>query len=128
MEKKNSILIVEDDQLFVTVLEEFLQDDYILHFAKNGHAAINKAMNERPCLVLMDINMPGMSGHEVVSALQYMPETKKTPIIFLTHSNSPKDEAQGFRLGAVDYINKNLRIDEIKARIDHQIELINKKS
>jgi putative two-component system response regulator len=124
LDKKKSVMIVDDDPLFVTVLEEFLQDDYELYTAKSGHTAINKAMNDRPDLILMDVNMPGLSGHEVVSALKYMPETKKIPIIFITHSNDPNDEEQGLRLGAVDYINKNLRIDEVKARIDKQVQAI----
>ncbi|MCL2388392.1 MAG: response regulator [Defluviitaleaceae bacterium] len=123
--RKNTILILDDDPLFVTVLVELLKDDYTLFTARNGHNAINLAMNERPDLILMDVSMPEMTGYEVISALQYMNETKKIPTIFITHADTPQDEQQGLRLGAVDYIQKSLRAEDIKKRIDIQIEIIN---
>ena len=122
-EHKNTILIVDDDSLCVRFLVNVLCNDYVMFVAKSGREGINMAMNQQPDLIILDIEMPGLSGHEVIAALRHMRETENIPVIFYTSLVAPSDAALGLRLGAVDYINKEFKPDEIKARIQSQIQL-----
>ena len=116
-----AILIVDDDIGFIRFLVEHLKDEYTIFAAKNGHIAINMAMNNRPDLILMDVNMPDMTGHEVLMALQFMPETKDIPIIFISGNDHPEIKETGLKIGAVDHIHKNMGIDAIKNSIKKQL-------
>ena len=122
---KSIILIADNDPADVNFFMQLLQDEYTLLTAKNGHDTITAAMNNRPDLILLNMDMPDMAGCEVVSALKYMAETKRIPVIFTTCRNNVKAEQQGFQLGVVDCIKKFPDSDVIKARVRKQIDKIN---
>lgn len=124
---KNTILVVDDDSVYMNFLVQLLKDEYTIFVAKSGNAAITMAMNEVPDLILLDVTMPDITGHEVILSLKFMNETKKIPTIFITSLDSPEDKIKGFQLGAVDYIQKNSSPDAIKDTIQKQIEIINAK-
>lgn len=116
-----TILIVDDDPVYVDFLVALLEDEYILFTAKNGYTAISVAMSEMPDLILMDVMMPGMTGYETVLALRYLNETKKTPVIFIAGEETPEEKKRVFQFGAVDYLFKNACPDDIKMRVSSQI-------
>ncbi|MCL2217194.1 MAG: response regulator [Defluviitaleaceae bacterium] len=103
---KSIILIADNDPASVNFFVQLLQVEYTLFIAKNGHDTISAAMNHRPDLILLDMDMPDMAGCEVISALKYMDETKGIPVIFVTGKNNAKAEQQGFQLGIVGCIKK----------------------
>ncbi|HEY5799373.1 MAG TPA: two-component system response regulator, partial [Burkholderiaceae bacterium] len=76
-----------------------------------------------PDLILLDIMMPIMSGHEVAAQLKADPATRDIPIIFLTAMASSEDETRGLALGAVDYITKPISPPVVLARVETQLKI-----
>jgi len=124
---KNSVLIIEDDAMSITALVHILGEVYTISAEKDGLRCLGLAKKLQPDLILLDIMMPEISGFDVIKALKDDAETKNIPVIFVTGKNDPEDEVQGFSLGAVDYINKPFSKDVVKARIEHQMQIINLK-
>jgi putative two-component system response regulator len=119
-----TILVVDDTPSNITVLMEILRGDYRVLAATNGEQALKIARGDPPPdLVLLDVMMPQMSGHEVCQRLKAESSTRKLPVIFVTAMNQVEDEAQGFALGAVDYITKPVSPPIVKARVKTQLAL-----
>jgi putative two-component system response regulator len=118
------LLLVDDEPVNLRLLQQILQDDYRLLIAKDGPRALELAASARPDLVLLDVMMPGMSGHEVCERLKASPDTQAMPVIFVTALSEDTDEARGFALGAVDYITKPFSNAVVRARIKTQLSLV----
>jgi len=85
MVKDIEILVVEDEKLNAELLTQLLEAlKYKVHWVDNGKAALNKAKNEKPDLILLDIILPGISGYEVCKKINNHPITKDIPIIFIS--------------------------------------------
>ncbi|CCG07361.1 HD-GYP domain-containing protein [Pararhodospirillum photometricum] len=118
------LLIVDDEAMNIKVLVEMLRDDYALTVAKNGVQALERmAMDPAPDLVLLDVMMPGMDGHEVCRRMKQDPRLADVPVIFVTALGDPNDELHGFDLGAVDYLTKPLTPLLAKARVRTHVQL-----
>ena len=117
------ILIVDDVDKNIDLLVEILKDDYKLAVAVNGKEAIEYAEKFLPDLILLDIMMPQINGYQVCNTLKKKETTKDIPIIFLTARSDIANMAQGFELGAVDYITKPVDIIELRARIKTHLTL-----
>lgn len=118
------LLLVDDEPTNLQVLRQILQDDYRLLFAKDGDKALELASQERPALILLDVMMPGMTGHEVCARLKAQPATAGIPVIFVTALADVEDEAQGFAVGAVDYITKPVSPPIVRARVRTHLSLV----
>jgi two-component system sensor histidine kinase/response regulator len=131
MEINNSeytVLIVDDVDANVLLLKLLISKaGYKTLSAYNGRDALEIIMKDNPDLVLLDIMMPIMDGHEVAKKLKETPGKEELPIIFLSALNSTEDIVQGFKLGAADYVSKPFNKDELLIRINHQISLIHAK-
>lgn len=121
---RQCLLLVDDEPTNLQVLRHILQDDYRLLFAKDGPKALELAGRERPALVLLDVMMPGMTGHEVCQQLKNDPATREIPVIFVTALADTEDEAKGFEVGAVDYITKPVSPAIVKARVRTHLSLV----
>jgi two-component system, sensor histidine kinase and response regulator len=120
-----TVLIVDDVDANVLLLKLLISKaGYKTLSAYNGKEALEVIEESRPDLVLLDIMMPVMDGHEVARRLKENIETEEIPIIFLSALNSTEDIVQGFKLGAADYVSKPFNKDELLTRITHQISLI----
>ncbi|MAG66659.1 MAG: two-component system response regulator [Pseudomonadales bacterium] len=115
---------MDDEPANLHVLKHILQDDYRLLFARDGERALELASNERPQLILLDVMMPGTTGHEVCVRLKADPKTEAIPVIFVTALSNPEDEALGFELGAVDYISKPVSAPIVRARVRTHLSLV----
>jgi putative two-component system response regulator len=124
IQKKNTILIVDDEPINQLILKETLKEHYELFFANEGKSAIESAKQNFPDIILLDVMMPGMSGHEVCSFLKTNPTTSHIPIIFITAMADVKQETLGFSLGAVDYITKPIRPAIVAARVKTHLSLV----
>jgi two-component system sensor histidine kinase/response regulator len=128
MEINNSeftVLIVDDVDANVLLLKLLISKvGYKTLTAFNGRDALEIIEKHRPDLILLDIMMPIMDGHEVARRLREMPDKAEIPIIFLSALNSTEDIVQGFKLGAADYVSKPFNKDELLTRINHQVSLI----
>lgn len=120
---ERSILIVDDMADNIHLLREILREDYKIHFATDGIAALELAASLLPDIVLLDIMMPGMGGYEVCTKLKDNPLTRDIPIIFVTALGDEENEAMGFSVGGVDYITKPLRPLTVKSRIRNHLAL-----
>lgn len=120
----SSVLIIDDIQVNLDMLEDLLTPNKITIFkAKNGKSAIRKAVLHSPDLILLDIVMPGMDGFEVCNRLKTDEKTKHIPIIFLTGIDKIEETVKAFEAGAVDYVTKPFRKEELKARVFTHLEL-----
>lgn len=123
-DNRPTLLLVDDEATNLQMLRHVLQDDYRLHFAKDGPKAIELAMFEHPDLVLLDIMMPVMTGYEVCAALKQNPQTRHIPVIFVTALAETDDEAKGFAVGGVDYLTKPASPAIVKARVHNHLSLV----
>jgi diguanylate cyclase (GGDEF)-like protein len=118
------VLIVDDVPMNVKILAEALRSDYRIKVAKNGADALIRAnLPPHPDLILLDVMMPEMDGHEVLRRLKQDTETRKIPVIFVTAKTQENDEQFGLDLGAVDYISKPFSIPIMKARVRNHIAM-----
>jgi two-component system, sensor histidine kinase and response regulator len=123
-EEKPIVLIADDEPLNTRVLHDLLCDEYRVIVASNGPQALQLAQQlPLPDIILLDIQMPGMTGHEVCKELKSIPLTRDIPIMFLTALAAEEDEKTGLALGAVDYISKPLRPTIVLARIRTHLRL-----
>lgn len=117
------ILIVDDMPVNLEFAVGMLKDKYKVAATKSGLKALAYLENNRPDLILLDINMPEMDGFETMSKIKSNPKTAMIPVIFLTADKNPKMELQGFKMGAVDFISKPFEPEIMLSRIKTQIEL-----
>jgi diguanylate cyclase (GGDEF)-like protein len=116
-QEKFSILLVDDDSMVVRILSHILSDFTPLRFATSGRAALKLAHESTPDLVLLDVDMPEVSGFEVCKAFKNDPALAEVPIIFITSHESAQLEAKGIELGAADFINKPPHAPLVLARV-----------
>jgi len=121
----NSVLIVDDENMNMFALTHMLRPEYTVYAAKNGQSAIRIAKKQLPDVILLDILMPEMDGYEVLSQLKSDEETRKIPVIFVTGLISPEDEKKGLEMGAADYISKPFEAEDVRTKIQKQIQLLN---
>lgn len=100
------ILIVEDDPMLRSLLQELLASYYTVVVADDGQQGLDIAQTELPDLVLSDVSMPKMSGTELCKQLKNDEQTNHIPVILLTAKNKEADEIQGLQDGADIYITK----------------------
>ncbi len=113
------ILVVDDDQNMVLLGSQLVSSlGMIPLVAFSGQEALDKVRRFRPDLVLLDINMPGMDGFEVIQALKADPQTNLTPIIVFSARSAETDKVRALKMGADDYVTKPFSVPELSARID----------
>lgn len=121
----DTVLVVDDDTFNLNALNRLLRLQYRILTAPSGEHALQIAGGaHKPDLILLDVMMPGMDGYEVLTRLRDNSATRDIPVILVTGMDSAEDREKGIKLGAVDYITKPFDIDEIRARIRTQLELI----
>lgn len=104
------ILIADDEADIIEILEyNLLQNGYIVITARNGNEAIEKALSEKPDLLLLDIMMPGKNGIEVCEFLRESNECNESLIAILTARSEDYSQIAAFEAGADDYITKPIK-------------------
>ena len=118
------VLIVDDVPDNLRLLSTTLaKQGYEIRCAKSGAIALMGARNAPPDLILLDINMPDLSGYEVCEQLKSDPVTKDIPIIFLSAQDDIRDKVKAFTLGGADFIGKPFQVEEVLARVKNQLAL-----
>jgi two-component system, sensor histidine kinase and response regulator len=122
--KVHRILIVDDNVKNLQVIGKTLRDEqYEIEFAMEGNSALEWIFKKDFDLVLLDINMPGMSGFEVCQKIRSDSRFNKMPIIFLTADSNRESNIKGFELGAQDYITKPNDTNELIMRVKTHVTL-----
>jgi DNA-binding response OmpR family regulator len=117
------VLIVDDDPDIVTAIQVNLElEGYGVHVAHDGSEAVEIARQVRPDVVLLDVVMPFVDGHEVLHALHGDTRTRQSKVIFLTAKSSPSCEVRKGINGMVDYIVKPFAPADLLARVRAALE------
>ncbi len=122
MNDKPKILIVDDNPGSIDFLMEIL-NAYDVSVVIDGRSALEMIEKERPDLILLDINMPGIDGFKTCSLIKSNQATKDIPVVFLTGKTDTESVVRAFDVGGVDYITKPYRPKEVLVRIQTQIKL-----
>lgn len=122
-EKKPNILLVDDEAFNRKIARKMLEDNYNVYEAASGEEALSFVYDNKPDLILLDVHMPGMSGHDVINRLKKDELTMSIPVVFATADGDRTTEANGLKEGASDFITKPFRRDILLQRIGRIIEL-----
>lgn len=122
-ERTQRILCIEDDRETAGLLGEALGDlGYVVEIAHSGAEGVRAIDTRRPDLVLCDLNMPGMSGFEVLERVAaHRPRLHNMPFLFLTALTDRESELRGRRLGADDYVGKPIDFEVLDAIIQTRL-------
>jgi DNA-binding response OmpR family regulator len=112
---KKRVLIVEDDAPLAMVLREnLIFEGFDVMSVADGGSAVTRAREFAPDLVILDVNLPDMSGFDLCGVLRH---NGRTPIIMLTARSQKADKLRGLNLGADDYVTKPFDLEELLARV-----------
>lgn len=118
-----TILVVEDNPDNMYVLDHLLtRKGYLVVQAAHGEDALRQVQQQRPDLVLLDMQMPGMDGYAVVRALRQAPELAALPIIAVTANSMPGDREQTLAAGCTDYVAKPINPRELVQLVEHYLK------
>jgi diguanylate cyclase (GGDEF)-like protein len=117
------LLVVDDQPANIQALYHALSADHQVLMATNGEQALKLAAVKQPDLVLLDVVMPGLDGHEVCRRLKADEATRDIPVIFVTAQNDDAAETLGLELGAVDFISKPINARVVRARVKTHLTL-----
>lgn len=112
------VLVVDDERTNVELLTRLMtREGYRVVSAENGALALDAVRRERPDVVLMDVNMPGVDGFEACRRLKRDAATRLLPVILITGLTGSEDRIRGIDAGADDFLSKPFAIDELRARV-----------
>ncbi len=121
---KPVILAVDDTLTNLALLNAILQQEgFEVLLAKNGEKALATAKQEKPDLILMDVEMPGWNGYETCQYIKNEPSLAPIPVLFLSTLNKPEDKLRAFAAGGIDYVHKPFQEEELLARVRTHVEL-----
>lgn len=121
--KKHTIVVAEDAEVNLMLLIDILSSKYKVKIAKNGVQALDVVSASPPDLILLDIMMPEMDGYMVCKHLKETPELADIPVIFITSMSDHQSIVEGFKVGAVDFVQKPFNSSELLARVETHLEL-----
>ena len=119
------VLVVDDDEDIVNIVSALLENEgYVTVKAINGKDALEKAIAEKPDLIIADIMMPEMDGWEFCWRVRENQALGETPFVFLTARADVMDQIRGSEIGADDYIIKPFRKQELLKRVQNTFDVI----
>jgi DNA-binding response OmpR family regulator len=105
--ERHSVLVVDDSSVLRSILKEELEaEGFIVHLAENGERGLELARDQRPDVILLDLMLSGLDGHDVCRALKADDALSHIPVLILSSRNELKDKLAGFESGADDYLTK----------------------
>ena len=116
------ILVADDSRDIVQILEQRLTSSgYQVLTAFDGVEALQKAKQEKPDLIILDVMMPKLNGFQVARMIKFDKQLKKTPVLLLTVRTRPTDRDAGLKMGADEYITKPFETDQLIERIRYWV-------
>lgn len=121
--EKTKILVVDDEPNIVQTLQDRLEmNDYVVVTAGNGKEGLETALREGPDVILLDVIMPIMDGHEMLEALRKQPEGQDISVIMLTARSQTQDIVRANTCGISDYVVKPFDLSELLEKIERVVE------
>ncbi|MDH5762823.1 MAG: response regulator transcription factor [Nitrospinota bacterium] len=126
--KRHSLLLVDDDPEILTLLQAKLgKEPFEIFTAAEGETALSIVRTKKPDLVVLDVNLPGLSGLEICRSLRGDRATRDIPIIILSARSDEIDRVLGLEFGADDYVTKPFNAQELILRINNVLKRVYKK-
>ena len=120
---KGHVLAVDDDIVLLKTIEMILKEDYTVDLASSGEMAMEILGKGRlPDAILLDVDMPGLDGYQMMEKIKETDTYRYIPIIYLTALTDTDHEVRGIHLGAADYIRKPFEKENLLARLEGRIE------
>ncbi len=123
MDKKFTILVVDDEAVNVHVVSSALKGEYTVLTALKGYEAITLIKQQCPDLILLDVMMPEIDGFELCKIIRADESFADIPIIFLTALTTFEGELQGLGFGGIDYLHKPVNLELLKLKVHNHLEL-----
>ena len=124
IEQSFNIMIVDDTPANLKLLEGMLRDrGYQVRAFPRGRLALAAAAQTPPDLILLDINMPEMTGYQVCDRLKADPKLAEIPVLFISALSETIDKVKAFGAGGVDYVTKPFQFEEVEARVRTHLQL-----
>lgn len=112
------ILVVDDNPVNLAMIERILEQEYHVIAVNSGMRALHYLEKHTADLMLLDVEMPGMDGIEILRKMREKPQQADIPVIFLTARKDGATVANGFKLGILDYITKPFEEEDVLERIN----------
>lgn len=112
-----SVLVVDDDRMVRKLIARILGDDYNVLLAEDGTEGLQKAVDDSPDFILLDVEMPGLNGYEVCDQIKHNEATADIPVLFLSSHTGLRERMLGYEMGAADFLTKPFEADELKAKL-----------
>ena len=126
--KRNRIIVVDDNITSLTACKNVLKEFYEVYTVNSAAKMFNVMESVLPDLILLDIEMPGMNGYEVIKIMKADSRFKYIPVIFLSSKNDENSELAGLNLGADDYISKPFSAPLLHKRIAKQLLIVQQRT
>ncbi|MDR1397671.1 MAG: response regulator [Desulfarculales bacterium] len=123
MEKTSHVLVVDDDITTLHILKNTLKTMCQATLVTSAQKALDFLASNKPDMILLDVEMPQMNGYELIGILKANLATRDIPVIFLTGLEGQDSELKALRLGALDYMQKPIIPELVRARIKLHLEL-----
>jgi putative two-component system response regulator len=127
-ERTSCIFLVDDNIISLNTGKTVLQDKYTVVTLPSGDKLLSTLKKVKPDLILLDVEMPGMSGYDAIKEIKANPETAHIPVIFLSGKTDTEHELSGLSLGAVDYIQKPFSPPLLLKRVELHLLLQSQKN
>ena len=121
--RRPRLLIVDDQPVNIQALHRVFAADCQVLMATDGARAPQLCRDRQPDLVLLDVQMPGMDGHELCAEMKADPLLRSIAVIFVTAQDQPEDETRALDAGAADFITKPFNATVVRARVRTQLTL-----
>ncbi|MDR7334929.1 diguanylate cyclase [Roseateles asaccharophilus] len=121
--RRPRLLIVDDQPVNIQALHRVFAADCQVLMATDGQRALQLCRERQPDLVLLDVQMPGMDGHQLCAELKSDPLLRSIAVIFVTSQDHPDDETRALDAGAADFITKPFNPTVVRARVRTQLTL-----
>mgnify|MGYP000586015003 CR=1 FL=1 len=118
MAKILKLLSIDDDPFIHKMVQRSLDSNYIVTTASDGTEGIKVALKEKPDIILLDVEMPGMNGYETCDYLKQTTTTADIPIIFLSSLSNSRSKMLGYEAGGTDYLVKPFDASELIAKLN----------
>ncbi len=120
----NKVLIIESSKTDAGIIRDLLEkEDISVNVATSGEEGLKKALDTDPDLILLDLDLPGISGFDVCSRIKAEPRLSTTPVVVLSAHDDLEDITKAFSLGADDYIIKLLRPEFLVKKIKFYLKM-----
>ena len=112
------IFVVDDDPAMVEAVAAVLSlDGFDVDGASDSTAALRAVLSDPPALLVLDVNMPGLTGWELCEIVRRQPLTRDLPVLFLTGRSEVRDRITAMQVGGTDHLTKPFHAEELRARV-----------